>query len=253
MAPALRYLDSASMLSLSSGWLGPRRVLLEQSAELTALLPRLEEAHQALLLAQKTTPNMSREESAHLASQAQSLDDQHDHAVRALYFAVSAALSFRLASEAPDAEEVARLEALRDMILPDGLAITQAPYEVEAATAARAREAVASDPEAQKLLREIKLFPRVTGLDLLSRWADLGAKLGSVEFQRAVGPINPGEVNPVRARNAWLSVVASMLSVLPVVRSEEARRAVLDPLNEACTKAAKRQVKAAKGDAQRGP
>jgi hypothetical protein len=244
MAPALRYLDPASMLSLSSGWLGPRRALLEQSPELAALLPRLDEAHQALLLAQKAAPGAGGEESARLASQAQALDDQHDHAVRALYFAVSAALSFRLASEAPDAEEVTRLEALRDMILPDGLATTQASYEAEAASAARAREAVASDPEAQKLLREIKLFPRVTGLDLLSRWADLGAKLGSVEFQRTARPTGAGEANPVRARNAWLGVVASMLSVLPVIRAEEARKAVLDPLNDACSRAARRQARA---------
>lgn len=245
MAPALRYLDPASMLALSSDWLGVKRPLLDQSPELAALLPRLDEAHQALLLAQKVTPAPGGEQAAQLAAQAQTLDDQHDHAVRALYFAVSAALSHRLASDAPDAEEVARLEALRDMILPDGLATTQASYEVEAAMAARAREAVASDPEAQKLLREIKLFPRVTGLDLLSRWADLGGRLGSVEFQRTSRPVDASGANPVRARNAWLSVVASMLSVLPVVRSEEARKATLDPLNAACTKAAKRQARKA--------
>lgn len=230
------------MLALSADWLGAKRAVVGKSPELAALLPRLEEAHQALQRAQKATPAAESEEALRLSSQAQALDGRHDHSVRALYFAVSAALSYRLAGEAPDAEEVARLEALRDMILPDGLATTQASYEAEAAMASRAREAVASDPEAQKLLREIKLFPKVTGLDLLSLWADLGGRLGSVEFQRASAH-GAGEANPVRARNAWLGVVASMLSVLSVIRSEEARKAVLDPLNDACTKAAKRQAR----------
>jgi hypothetical protein len=227
------------MLALSSDWLGARRATLSQSSELAALLPRLEEAHQELARAAQPSPANQSPEASKLALQAQALDDRHDHAVRALYFAVSAALSFRLASDAPDAEEVARLEALRDMILPEGLATTQASYEAEAASAARAREAVASDPEAQKILKEIKLLPKVTGLDLLSLWADLGGRLGSVEFQRTTGQGDAGP-NLVRGRNAWLGVVASMLSVLSVVRSEASREAVLAPLQDACNRAARR-------------
>lgn len=234
MAPVLRSLHATSMLSLSTDWLGTKRALISQSPELAALLPRLEEAHLALQRAQEANRSAENGDAARLTQQTQALDDRHDHAVRALYFAVSAALSFRLSEENADENEVSRLEALRDMILPDGLATTQASYETEAAMANRAREAIASDPEAQKLLREIKLFPKVTGLDLLSLWVDLGKSLGSMEFQRISAQGATGDANPVRARNAWLNVVASMLSVLPVIRSQEARDAILVPLEDAC-------------------
>lgn len=237
MAPALRTLDLSEMLALSTGWLGPQRPALSAAPELAALLPRLDEAHQALLRVQSAAPATSGDQAQRLADEARDLDDRHDHVVRSLYFAVSAALSYHLSGESPDLVTVGRLEALRDMILPEGLATTQATYEAEAAMASRAAEAVASDPEAQRLLREIRLLPRVSGLDLLAQWADLGNRLGAVELKRASGH---GAENPVRARNAWLSVVASMLSVLAVARSASASRAVLDPLNEACAKAAQR-------------
>jgi len=238
MAPALRYLEAPEMIALSTDWLGPRRSALSAAPELAALLPRLEEAHHALLRAQKAAPAAPDGQTQRLEAEARSLDERHDHAVRALYYAASAAHSYLLSSEDPDPEAVGRLEALLDMILPEGLATTQATYEAEAAMASRAAEAVASDPEAQKLLREIKLLPRVTGLDLLARWSDLGTRLGSVELKRSS---TQHSSDPIQARNAWLNVVASMLSVLHVARSPELSRAVNEPLDEACARASRRR------------
>ncbi len=236
MAPALRYLEPTDMLALSADWLGPQRPVLAAAPELAALLPRLTLAHEALTAttAAETDPVQAQR----LASEARSLDELHDHAVRALYFAVSAALSYRLAANDPDNEAVNRLEALRDMILPEGLDTVQASYADEAASAARSAAAVAADPEAQALLREIKLLPRVTGLDALTLWSTLGQKLGLVELQRGAVSVGPA----VRARNAWLNVAASLLSVAVLVRDEASRRAVIDPLSAACDQAMKRRA-----------
>ena len=169
MAPALRYLEPSDMLVLSSRWLGPDRAALAATPELAVLLPRLAQAHEALSASTTVVP-ADPEQTRRLATQARRLDERHDHAVRALYFAVAAALSYRLASIDPDLESVARLEALRDMILPEGLDTAQGSYSDEAASAARGAAAVAADPEAQALLREIRLLPRVSGLDALTLW-----------------------------------------------------------------------------------
>ncbi|RYE94622.1 MAG: hypothetical protein EOO75_01475 [Myxococcales bacterium] len=237
MAPALRYLEPSDMLALSTRWLGPDRAALAASPELAALLPRLTQAHEALAASTSAAP-ADPGQAQRLATEARGLDERHDHAVRALYYAVSAALSFRLASVDQDLDAVARLEALRDMILPEGLDTAQASYAEEAALAARSSAAVAAEPEAQALLREIRLLPRVSGLDALTLWSTLGQQLGALELQRGAASIGPA----VRARNAWLGVAASLLSVAALLRDEESRRAVIDPLSAACDQAARRRA-----------
>ena len=245
MGIALRYLDPTEMLALSARWLGESRPQLEAIAEVKPLLPRLDEAHRALDSAQKANGEAGAlgERRQRLLSQARELDDRHDHAVRALYFALSAVIEHRLTAEAPDVEEVTALEALRDAVLPGGLAITQASYELESAAAARAADAVAADAASQRLLRGVHVLPRTTGLDLLGLWAELGARLGAIELERAS---LAGEDGPdPKARNGWLNIVATLLSVLDHAHaSDRDVRAFRGPLAEACERAQARYTEA---------
>ncbi len=250
MAIALRYLEPSEMLQLSASWLGPARATVESIAELAPLLPRLTEVHRGLdeAVKQGGTPGERLEK---LSQQARDVDDQHDHAVRALYYTILASMEHLLSQAEPDIDAVTRLEVLRDMVLPEGLATTQQSYEVEAAVAVRAAEAVASDREAQRVLQKLHLGPKVTGVDLLSAWHDLGQKLGTIELQRAAASRDQEQgaptPTPARARNSWLSLVATMLSVLEQSHSSPAaRKAFLTPIEAACAVAAKRYAEGRK-------
>jgi hypothetical protein len=244
MGIALRYLDPAEMLALSGAWLGQHRATLEGIAELSPLLFRLEEAHEALRGSQPS-PQASTDRLRKVLAEAREIDDRHDHAVRSLHFALSAAIEHHLSQEEPDIDLITHIEVLRDLVLPDGLATTQASYESEAGMAARAAEAVASDRQAQRLLEKIHVLARVTGMDLLATWSELGSRLGALEIERA--SLSDGAQgaprSSARARNGWLSIVATMLSVADHSSARpEALAAFRAPLEQACAAAAQRHA-----------
>lgn len=254
------------MISLSEQWTGPLKAVFLSIPELAALLPRVEEDHDALLAARagSSAEAMLRT----LSEQATGLDVRHDHLQRALHYGLLSARAAHLGLAALDPALAAQISDAHDRLLPDGLDVVNASFEAEAGNAAQMVKLATT--ELGPLLMQIPIAPGVSALDLVQAIGTVGAELGTVEHNKSVAAaaaeqetVSPAEVR--RRMRTWADTIETALGALsrskapaevvtsirvPVLDAiEKARTRVLAQRNAAEKKKSPKAVAAPAGDA----
>ena len=247
------------MLAISEGWLGTLRPAFESIPEIKPLIARVDTGHAALTHARPSEPATTDAAVVAISPEARAVDVCHDHALRALYFGHEALAEHLLAQDPPETELAASVRAACKRILPDGLGGTLATYQAESGNAARALEIAEADADIKAALTLLHVTKKVSGHDLLKHWAALGARLGELEHDKSAAIAEAGlVVDPrspmLKARNGWIAIVSSVLSVLnhasgPAAAIDAIRRSVAEPAQKAAKRyAATRKALAAKAE-----
>ncbi len=236
----LTHLASAEMVQLTGRWLGEQRDLFLSVSEIHALIPRVEQAHQRLLQI------ASQAAVSPMPGDLEVLDDRHDHLLRAAYYLHRAYCEYELGQTSIDTSQVQRIKESFKALLPRGLLGTKAGYVAEAANAKMAKQAFDSTPSAQKVVGELRLSATVTGRQLVEQWWAAAAELGAAAQAKAttVPDTDPEQgLKHLRARNAWIAIVRTVLTVLEHTTAAVDKVAALrNPVDEAEAKATVRAM-----------
>ncbi len=251
----LRYLEVGEMVAISGGWVGDQRKVFESIPEIKPLLPQVEAAHNALVQARpsesaKTDPTVE----AIIAAQ-RAVDIRHDHALRALFFAHEALAEHLLAQDPPNIELADAVRRACNRLVPEGLGGTIVSYQAEAGNAEVALRVAETDAEIQNALSLIAVTKKMGGKELLKQWAGLGAHLGELERYKSAavaGAIVVPRTALLKARNAWISLMSTMLGVLDHAHGPEgAVETIRRSATESAQKAAKRAAAHRKAAAEK--
>ena len=230
------------MISLSEQWTGPLKAVFLAIPELAALLPRVQEDHDALLAARagSSAEAMLRT----LSEQATGLDVRHDHLQRALHHGLLSAREAHLGLEGLDSALAVQISAAHHRLLPDGLEVNNASYEAEAGNAAQMVKLAST--ELGPLLMQLPIAPGVSAFDLVQAIGKVGAELGAVEHDKSVSAaavaqetVAPAEVR--RRMRAWADTLETVLGALsrskaPAEVVTSIRVPVLDAIEKARTR-----------------
>jgi len=235
-------LSAATMVTISGAWLDPEkeRPLIERHRRVAPLLDDIAKVHADLLVFQNRGKGTSPEVLA-LQTKTSELDDAHDRLAKGLNLVL---LGFSELCRGYGVEDP--YAQIRDELFPKGLQITVESYLVQAgdaelregrlsATSKRALETtVIRTPHGDKSLR-----------DLVNDWAKVADELGAAEAEKVrlrAGHTVEGSSGP--ARRAWVKVVSLFVQTLELEEglSESERRAILQPLQDAEAKAAKKRA-----------
>lgn len=237
----LKDLSIQTMISLSAAWIDParERSSLEASPITAVYLPAIDAMHAALVATQPR--DVSSAELTALIAEETAEDTIHDRMLRGAHWVLSG-----LAEITDSEEERKAYLAARDTLAPEGLRETQRAYTAESGEIHRLEARLT--PEVKALLGNVKA-PGGTLWDATKRRMKAGKKLGLLEAKRvkleaevnAVKRDSTSRADVLRARNAWIRVVRALEAALDLDGvSEEAKAAVLAPLNDAGTRAQRR-------------
>ena len=218
----LRNLNAGEMIATTEQWTGPLKAVFLSIPELSALFPRVEEDHAALVAARAGSSAEVMHQS--LSEQATGLDARHDHLQRALHHGLLSAREAHLGLDPSDAELASQIDAAYERLLPDGLEIVNASYESEAGNAVQMAKIAA---ELAPLLLQIPIAPGVSVLDLVKEIGTVGSTLGTVEHSKSVAAaaaeqesVSPAEVR--RRMRAWAQTLETVLNALARSKAPEA-------------------------------
>jgi hypothetical protein len=231
---ALKNMSMEEMLMISQAWVSPENPAREAIGgvpRLAGVLPDLEGAHAAMYA---VTPKAQDPRKAEIARTAVEVDALHDRFARGIhgYLTEAAALD----------DSGAELLALRDTLMPDGLAkVVQATYRGQAGYGRLLRErltpALRAQLEALPLRRGNLLGP-------VESWLSAADRLGELEEERArldtaQTPSTAQQV--IDARNRWVRVVNAFESLAALADLDATtERLVFGPLRDAEAKADQR-------------
>lgn len=244
---ALKNLSTATMLALSSQWLDPKRgrKALEAHPRASAYVPDLEAVSHALLATESAPEAGGSTKLAQLTEEGVQLDQRHDRKARGLNLVLTG-----LAELSDDPDEARGYLELRDLLLPEGVAVTQRSYRDEAGNTQIVEARLEQLPAARALLHAIPL-PHGRTLDAAAvHWFETGRDLGKLEARRDVllherdaSKATQPRVNPIDARNRWGRVTRALLAALDLDDSpdEALARHVVGPLRRAEAQADRRQ------------
>jgi hypothetical protein len=200
---ALKRLTAQEMVQLSKPWItanDPGRAAIEKVPLLSALLPRIEEAHNALFTVQVETEDPKAKA---LSEQEAGLDAEHDALVRGIYGALTMLSEFSAQKE--------DLLRLRDLMLPEGLEHARKTYRGEAGHAAMLTARL--DEATRAKIKSIVLHDK-TLADLVDAWLSAANQLGTLEEERArlgaPAATTVAEMNSTRM--AWVRVTNALLA-----------------------------------------
>lgn len=207
-AMALRGFTVNEMVQVTGEMLDPGsagRAALERAPLLAPLVPLLLGAHQGTMAA---LPRMDDPRAKALVAEATALDAVHDTLVRKIYDCLTS-LAELAGSDSP-------YRALRDTLVPDGIAAaTQITYVGEAGLARRVRARLTESVRQQ--LASIPVGARAL-LDIVNEWLDAGDRLGKLEAERNAveteGLPSRGAINEARLR--WIQVVNALRALAPL-------------------------------------
>ena len=203
---ALNHVYAEEMLQLTGTWIkpsSPAHAAIMAIPLLAALMPRVRVAHDVLAAAVQPAPDARLRK---LIEEQTAKDLRHDTIIGAVieYLTASANL---LGGEAG-----AALIALRDTLVPDGMAATQKTYRAESGQAAQLAERLTD--ELRETLAAIKVGSTgVSFLTFIEEWLALGSSLGAGEDERALllaAPRTKQAQQILSARQAWARVVNAM-------------------------------------------
>ena len=213
---ALRRLSTDEMIALSIPWVdraSDERRLLEAIPEVAPLLPRLDAAHAGLVVAQPPPDDTRLRE---LTVEAAGVDARHDALVRGLHDVLSG-----FANLAGHPTTAQRISALRERLLPEGIAAADKPYREEADDGLTLLSRL--DPIQRQLLRELPI-PGGTLEDAVRHLV-------------------------ATARNRWIRVVHTLVSNLALAGvGQETMSILLGPLHVAEQEADRRAGAGERGD-----
>jgi hypothetical protein len=247
---ALKRLSTGEMISLTSPWTQknhPDRKVLLGVDEIAPLLPKIDDAHQALLSTQVDATPPPR--LAALQEEQKRLDVRHDDILRGCF-----TLPQALAYLAKDPNEAKALLALQKTLLPDGLKATQKSYRDEAGQAAMLEKRLTA--EDVSLLKSLEI-PGGTLWDAVNEWRQLGAQLGKLEDERVKleGGTGTMPADVLTARNRWIRAVNAVRTVLDLLDDgNEKLAAIVARIDEAERKADRRGASGgSEGEGEKAP
>jgi hypothetical protein len=204
------------------------RAALGRAPLLAPLLPVLDAAHERVLSAMPRSDSRLRD----LSAAAAGVDAIHDALVSNLHGFLTALAGL--------SDEGTQYLALRDELLPDGVAgATQITYEAEAGYAERLRARLT--PSLQERLTNIPVASR-TLLDVVNDWLDAGDRLGRIEQERRQAELAAQPTTAVNnARIEWVRAINALRAVVPIAGLSDAdRRTIFGLLQEIEAKAEQR-------------
>ena len=249
---AFNRLSGATMRTISSQWIDDTdtRKVLEAHAKTRALVPDIEEAHQAILAALESSGTATLDaQVAQLRAEGDALDLRHDRKYRGTYKLLDA-----LAELADEPDTATALLALRDRLHPKGLAQVNTTWADEAGNAATVRAGI--DKATRTQLKAIGSNKGRTIDDEVQAWLQAADRLGPLGAQKAaaehqVQHAKSAPETPAMnaARNAWIKVARALESSLDLVKGLPSahRSAVLGLLYDSAAKAERRSAGQRKG------
>lgn len=207
---SFNHLSDAELIELSRAWLfdAALRAALERYALLTALIPELTEAHEALLGLSVVAPG------APSALAFDEADDAHDTASRGAFQVLTGV--YALTNDP-------KIDALLDFLYPELLRINGRSYVEEAGEGERIAANLTVDHEG--LLSAIKLHDGSTLLDHVRERLAQAARLGELVEQRAQAEATatpvPREATRTGVRLRWIQVARGLLQSFALARVNE--------------------------------
>lgn len=236
-----KRLATNEMLFISAEWLktdSPAHKAILASTDLAPTLPKIQSTHQELSNAAQ--PIALNPRLFEIIKEQTDIDERHDDIIRGVFGLLSATAALL------GAPESAPLLALRDQLIPEGLASVQKSYSAEAGEAAQLASRLT--PEIRSQLDRFYVGPKSAQHKLttyLDEWIQLGAKLGSLEIEKS--RLNSNESTTatgaalVNARNKWLRTVNLFLAVAEASELDpETDALVFGPLRMAESRADRR-------------
>jgi hypothetical protein len=221
-------ISAAKMFRISKRWISDRRPLLEGLPEGKALLPKIEEAHQGLLILSNR-----REDPPELTAirvNQDGTDARHDIFLRVGFGKLELLIEL---SEDPNEKKM--LLALRDFLFPGGLLMTTRSYDEEAGAAEMLEQRLKNEPKDQ--LKEIPIKRDYSLQDLVNDYISHGKKLGELENQKKAllqnAPEGPSRAEVQKARHYWIRVARALETNLALASDEATVNSILEDLRAA--------------------
>jgi hypothetical protein len=206
------------MFAVSAAWLAPEqapRKVLERHGLAVGLIPRLQRAHEGLLVDQKQGPPAALTTVlAKIREEETRTDQRHDRKARGVCLVL---MGFTELAESDVQAEI--IVALRELLFPRGTSIISRTYMEEAGEATLVKDRIQGDPET--VLQTLPSLSTRTLLDEVEAWIAAGEKLGQLEASRLAAEAaiassarsaGPASVN--RARMMWIRVVAALVNTV---------------------------------------
>lgn len=249
---SLKALTVGEQVTLSEVWVSSTTAqykALMEVPELAVLMPRLEQAHRALVGTQTSpsTPTLGQ-----LTERIQRLDERHDDLVRAIVHVVRA-----FAIAAPTNDEADKLFHLSEQLFPDGISIIRRSYRDEAGETKLLGERLTGETLA--LVKTLPLPGGRTVFDLIQELLEVGKEMGELEDQRAAEKSSANTVSAtdvIRVRNEWVRGVTALMTLAEMVEiSDDKYQLLFGPLKTAVASSVQRrkQRKAAKKSTEPKP
>lgn len=241
-------LASATMVTITNAWLDPERErpIIERCRLAAPLLDKIAEVHANLVVFQNRGKGQS-PEVLDLQAKTRHLDEVHDRLAKG----VSSVL-YGLSEICRGYGIVDPYSQITAELFPTGLLITNQSYLAEAGDAAL-REARLSDESKRVLETTMLRTPdgEISLRAIVNRWGQVAEELGAAEAEKVrlrAGHTVDGSSGP--ARRAWVKIVSLFVQALELETglSDEERRAILQPLQEADARAAKKRAAARRGE-----
>lgn len=229
---ALRDLTLDEMIGVSGPIVEDAAALVRAVPEVAALATHVLRAHETALAASKK--ERAPEDAPKLSREAARVDFRHDHAVRATFYGLLAAESLELSRGQKNSDERAEhYVALRERLLPDGLAVTQGSHLAQAGGAKATLGAL--DADTRKSLDGVAIADGSVG-EAVKLWGKHAGELGSIEQRKSLAQsADPTGVSAARAQ--WLTTMSTVLNTLVLADdASEAVRALRDPILVAANK-----------------
>jgi hypothetical protein len=246
---AKRNLTTETMVQLSEAWLDPKRARTSLSSlpVVSALLPKIEEAHGELLARQPAAPSgaVVARITAIQAKQA-ALDARHDRKMRGAVKLLDA-----LADLADDPEDAHRYQELSVLLCPEGVKGIIKSYSDESGAAKLLEGRI--DDGVKKQLGKIAI-PGGKLLDTVNDWIEAAVELGALDDEKnALGKEGARPSDAIDARNKWIRTAAALETALEISGADETAIAkILGPLRDAEARADRRKGTAGRGGEAEG-
>jgi len=236
----LNRMTVPEMIGITQTWLlpgDPALAILKKQAEVAALLPHVQAAHEALL--QRQQPDSARE--AQLGRELEALDARHDDLVRGLDCLCQA-----LALLSDDDELRKTWERIHHLLLPTGLGVVNLSYGAEAGNAILLQQRLSGlTPAETKLLKSQQVGGQSVQAivqSLLAVAAELGERDRDREsLRQSTQFATPAEI--MSSRMAWVRAVSAVLAIAELNGlAEDAgfKQHILAPLKAAADRASRR-------------
>ncbi len=241
---ALRDLSIETMVTIVGAWVSSKRdrSVVEKYPKLAPFLPDLDHLSDVLLSAGRSTTKVP-DELAAVRAEIKALDDRHDAVVRGIDDVLSG-----LANLAPKASTRATLDALREVLLPEGRQVVNWSLRRQGGAAERAMTRLS--PTQKKALREMKI-PGGTLLGFLDERVKLARQLVDLDRRRmalVAAAESKSSVGTYDATLAFVRTVGLFVAIVEASKVDAADRdRLLGALESALDQAESRRA-SAQGD-----